>query len=111
MNKKLIIISPAYPLRGGIADSTHLLALALKKIGIDLFIISYKLQYPSIFFPGKTQFVQNERKPDLNIIPIINSINPFSWLKTINFIRSINPDIILTRFWIPFFFSSFEYNS
>ncbi len=103
MNKKLIIISPAYPLRGGIADSTHLLALALKKIGIDLFIISYKLQYPSIFFPGKTQFVQNERKPDLNIIPIINSINPFSWLKTINFIRSINPDIILTRFWIPFF--------
>ena len=44
--RKVIIISPAYPLRGGISESTELLYLEYIKKEVDCQIISYNLQYP-----------------------------------------------------------------
>ena len=81
-NKKIILIGPAYPLRGGIADSNHSLALALRKLGHQVVVLSFSLQYPRILFPGKSQFDFNCTPPDLKIVTRINSVNPISWLKT-----------------------------
>lgn len=100
--KKVIIIGPAYPLRGGIADSNHALGLALKKMGHEVLMLSFSLQYPSLLFPGKTQFEQDGSSPDLEIHTQINSINPFSWIKSAFWLKRQNPDIVLTRFWVPF---------
>ena len=56
MIKKIIIISPAYPLRGGIAASGERLAKELQTQGKQVIIYSYSLQYPSILFPGTSQY-------------------------------------------------------
>ena len=78
--KKVIIISPAYPLRGGIAESTELLYREYIQNGIFCQIISYKLQYPKFLFPGKTQIVTTKEKKSLNVLEKLNSINLFSWI-------------------------------
>ena len=101
--KKVIIISPAYPLRGGISESTELLYKEYLKKGIDCQIISYSLQYPRFLFPGKKQTTVDDKKKNYNIKPILNSINPFSWYTTSKYIISKRPDYVIFRFWNPFF--------
>ena len=101
-NKTIIIIGPAFPLRGGIADSNHALALALQNLGHEVKMLSFSFQYPSLLFPGKTQFDLTGNKPELDIYTSINSINPFSWIKTAFWLKNQKPDIVITRYWIPF---------
>lgn len=104
---KIVIASPAHPLRGGIAASTERLAVELQKAGHSVSIYSYSLQYPSFLFPGKTQFT-NDPAPmgadgrPLEIITCINSVNPFSWIRTGLKIASGQPDQVIVRFWLPF---------
>lgn len=100
--KKIILIGPAFPLRGGIADSNHSLALALQKLGHEVRMLSFSLQYPSFLFPGKSQFDYKGAKPDVKIYTSINSINPISWIKTALWLKNQNPDIVISRFWLPF---------
>ena len=102
IKKKVIIIGPSFPLRGGIADSNHSLGFALQKLGCEVKMLSFSLQYPSILFPGKTQLDTNASKPNLSIFSKINSINPLSWIKVAFWLKKQKPDLIITRFWIPF---------
>ena len=100
---KIFIIGPAYPLRGGLATFDELFCEAFNKQGHDCEIISYSLQYPNILFPGSTQFDTSGHAPkSIKIHTLINSINPFSWIKTARFIKKQKPDFIVFRFWIPF---------
>ena len=73
--KKVIIIGPAFPLRGGIANFNNLLAKAYKDLGNEVVVYSFSLQYPSFLFPGTSQY-ENGDAPNINIKTYINSINP-----------------------------------
>jgi len=100
--KNCIIIAPAYPLRGGIASSTERLAYELINHGYEVTIYTFSLQYPGIFFPGKTQYSEDPPPKGLNIKVRLNSINPFNWWKLGKEISQLKPDIVITRYWIPF---------
>ena len=101
---KIIIIGPAPPYRGGIADFNEAFANSLTKAGHEVEIISFTLQYPSFLFPGKTQYSKSKSSSyDFKITPLINSVNPFTWFKSSKYIINLKPDIILFRFWMPFF--------
>ena len=56
MIKKIIIIGPAFPLRGGIANFNNALAQAFHIRGDNVIIYSFSLQYPGFLFPGTSQF-------------------------------------------------------
>jgi glycosyltransferase involved in cell wall biosynthesis len=60
------------------------------------------LQYPRIFFPGKTQYSSEPAPEGITIRSLINSINPFNWFRVGNKLRDEKPDLIIVRFWIPF---------
>jgi glycosyltransferase involved in cell wall biosynthesis len=101
---KIIIVGPASPLRGGISDFNEALAKSLIDKGNDVEIVSFSLQYPKILFPGKTQKrVYIDSTISYKILATINSINPLSWIKSANYIKSFQPDIVFIRFWMPFF--------
>ena len=101
---KIVIVGPAHPLRGGIADFNEAFAKSLIDAGHQVTIVSFKLQYPSILFPGKTQYrVNREKHFSFEIKHLINSINPISWIKTYKYILNLNPDKVFIRFWMPFF--------
>ncbi len=98
---KIILLGPAYPLRGGIADFNEALAAALAK-EFQTEIVSFSLQYPEFLFPGKTQYDHSNPPKELKISSRLNSINPFSWLATALYILKQKPDVLIVRFWLPF---------
>ncbi|NOY57964.1 MAG: glycosyltransferase [Calditrichaeota bacterium] len=104
---KVVIVSPAYPHRGGIAHFTALLFNKLQERGHDVHIISFKRQYPSLFFPGKTQFENGEQAIPTKSHAVIDSIGPGTWFKAAHEIRQINPDLLIFQHWMPFFAPAF----
>ncbi len=101
--RKIAIVGSAYPLRGGgIATFNERMAKAFMDNGNEVKIYTFSLQYPSILFPGKTQYSEEEPPEGLDIEVMVNSINPFNWLKVGRFLRKLAPDIIVLRYWIPF---------
>lgn len=101
--RKIIIIGSAYPLRGGgISTFNERLAGAYQEEGNDVTIYTFSLQYPSLFFPGTTQYSKEDPPENLDIKVRINSVNPISWWKTGREIRKLRPDLVVVRFWIPF---------
>lgn len=100
--RKIVIIGPAYPLRGGIATFTERLAGELHKAGDDVSIETYSLQYPNFLFPGKTQFSTEENTSKIPIKASLNSINPFNWIRLGIRLKKAKLDIVIFKFWIPF---------
>ena len=100
--KKVVIIGPGHPLRGGLATFNQRLAKEFIKEGYDCSIWSFCLQYPSILFPGKTQYTDEPAPDGIEIKSVINSINPFNWLKIGRRLQKEKPDIIIVRYWLPF---------
>ncbi len=98
----ITILGPAHPYRGGIAALNERLARQLQNEGHTVNIVSFRIQYPRILFPGKTQFSEQKTEFDFPITREINSVNPFNWLKVGARIKKSRPDILLVRFWIPF---------
>ncbi len=103
MKKKVIIIGPAWPLRGGgLASFNERLAQQLILQGFDTTIYTFSLQYPGFLFPGSTQYSTEAAPEGLAIRVRINSINPLNWWKVGNELRNACPDYIIVRYWIPF---------
>lgn len=102
MQKKIIIVGPAYPLRGGLATFDERLARAFQAHGHWVKIYTFNLQYPNFLFPGKTQYSDEPPPKDINIEVSINSVNPLNWLKVGKKIAHEQADIIICRFWLPF---------
>lgn len=100
--KKVVIVGPAYPFRGGLAAYNERLANAFNEAGYDVHIFTFTLQYPNILFPGKTQYATWEAPKNLKIEQSLSSINPFSWKKTANRINALNADLVVFKFWLPF---------
>jgi glycosyltransferase involved in cell wall biosynthesis len=99
---KVIIIGPAYPLRGGLASFDQRLCKAFLDEGHGCSIYSFSLQYPGFLFPGTTQYSSDPPPEGIEIHSAINSINPFNWLSTGNHLKKKSPDLIVVRYWLPF---------
>ena len=102
MSKKIVILSPAHPLRGGIASSSERLAQEFQQHGHEVRIVSFSLQYPGFLFPGKTQFTDDAAPVDLLIETKLNSINPINWIQTGLYLKKLKADLIIVRYWLPF---------
>ncbi|MCK9211291.1 MAG: glycosyltransferase [Ignavibacteriaceae bacterium] len=101
--KKIAIVGPAYPYRGG---NSLFIAHLNDKLSeqFDVTILNYSLLYPSFLFPGTSQFDKSNVTLKAAISErIVNSISPLSWLKTAKRIKEINPDLVVFDWWHPFF--------
>lgn len=99
---KFVIVGPAWPFRGGIAAFSERLAHQLIEEGHDVKLYTFTLQYPSLLFPGKTQFSTDPAPEGLVIRRRFSSINPFSWLKARREIRREQPDVVIFAYWMSF---------
>ena len=99
--KKVVILGTAWPFRGGLSAYNERLANELESQGMATEIVTFTVQYPSILFPGKTQYSE-EPSTFEPIRRKLSSINPISWWRTANYINAQQPDLVITRYWIPF---------
>jgi dTDP-4-dehydrorhamnose reductase len=89
MKKKVVIIGSAWPLRGGgIATFNERLAKQFLDEGHEVIIYTFSLQYPSFLFPGKSQYATEPKPHHLNIKAVVNSVNPFNWVRIGNEIKN-----------------------
>lgn len=102
---KIIIVGTAYPMRGAFAQLNAILYSYLNK-KYEVKIYSFLRQYPKLLFPGKTQEEKGEelvKVPNEKNVISIDSINPFNWISVGNRIGKEKPDLLIFRYWIPFF--------
>ena len=100
---KISFLSTFYPYRGGIAQFNALLYRQLEKKH-EVEAITFKRQYPSILFPGKTQLVTAKDVADpIPSKPWLDTVNPWTYIRTARKIRKSKPEIILTKYWMTFF--------
>lgn len=104
---KILIVGPAYPLRGGLATYNERLAKEFNSSGHECHILSFSLQYPSILFPGKTQYSTDPAPSGITILPLINSVNPLNWFSVGNRIKNERYDIVIFRYWMSFMAPAF----
>ena len=102
VKKKVLLLGPAYPYRGGIADTQNYLAQNLSRLGHEVLVYTFKYQYPKLLFPGKTQYSSVPMPKGIDIKRKIHSINPINWIKISNEINHYDPEIVLFRYWTPF---------
>ncbi len=100
-NLRICILGTAYPYKGGIAAFNERMAHELISKGHEVEIITFTLQYPSFFYPGKSQYSDEPPPEDLSISRSLNSVNPISWWTTASKIRKGKFDLIISKFWIP----------
>lgn len=98
----VVILGPAWPLRGGLASFDLRLCRAFIEERHSCSIYSFSLQYPGFLFPGTTQYVDDPPPEGIKIHSVINSINPFNWLITGSRLKKEAPDLIVVRYWLPF---------
>ena len=99
---RIIIIGTAHPYRGGLASFNERLARQFLDDGHNAEIYTFTLQYPGFLFPGETQFTDSPAPEGIRITRVLNSINPFNWIRTGYKIKREKPDIIMIKYWHPF---------
>ena len=99
----IVLLGTAYPFRGGLATFNERLARQLQAEGHQVEIITFTLQYPSFLFPGKTQYSTEKPPTDLRISQQVNSCNPLNWFKVGRRIQQMQPDLLISCYWMAFF--------
>ena len=102
MRKKVCLVGPVYPYRGGIAHYTCMLAKEFAK-DHDVLIVNFKRLYPSFLFPGRTQFDESGEPLAIDSLRLIDSINPISFWRAARAIARFRPDVVVVQWWQPFF--------
>ncbi len=100
---RICIIGTAWPYRGGLATFNERLARQFQDEGYEVEVLTFTLQYPSFLFPGKTQFTSDPAPDGISIRRVLNSCNPFNWIRLGRQLRRTQPDLIICCYWMAFF--------
>jgi Glycosyltransferase len=96
------MIGPVYPYKGGIAHYTGLMCRNLQK-KYDVKMISYKMQYPKILFRKEQKDYTNDAFKLEDTQYLLNTANPFNWIKSAVEINKLKPDLVIIQWWHPYF--------
>ena len=99
---RICLVGPAWPFRGGISHYNTSLARELERRH-DVRVINYSRLYPDFLFPGKTQYDESEDTHRVESERLIDSINPFTWVRTGFRIARMKPDVTVVQWWHPYF--------
>jgi len=104
---KVALLGPAPPFHGGIVTYLAMLARALEGRGHQLFWASFAAQYPKLIFPGTDQTGDTAPWLERPNRPRFVPWSPLSWRRTAADIRDFAPDLLISKYWIPYFAPGF----
>lgn len=107
--KKIAMLGPVYPYKGGIAHYTSLMYRQLSKHN-KVWMISYSLQYPKFLYPGGEQ--KDDRNNTFQIHGtkfLLNTVNPVSYRTVVKAVKRMEPDLLIIQWWHPFFAPAYGY--
>jgi glycosyltransferase involved in cell wall biosynthesis len=107
---KIVIIGTAYPYRGGLAHYNAMLYRHLSR-NHSVTVFTFSRQYPKILFPGKFQEERDDAEVRIPAEQAIDSINPLTWWRLARRVRTMKPDCVIIKYWMPFFAPCFGFIS
>ena len=99
-NNSIVLIGPVYPYKGGIAHYTGLLCRALQK-SYAVEMISYKMQYPKLMLRREQKDYSNDSFKIEDTKYLLNTANPFNWVKTAGQIQKMSAQTVIIEWWHP----------
>jgi glycosyltransferase involved in cell wall biosynthesis len=102
-SRRIALVGPAYPLRGGIAQYMAILYQKLVQRGHQVLFVSFRKQFPKLLFPGTTQLESSQDLVPVKSIRLFTPWNIGSWWRSARAIRQFQPDLIVFKWWMPFF--------
>ena len=100
--KRIVLIGPVYPYKGGISHYTGLMYRALTK-KYQTFMVSYRFQYPKFLYKKEQKDYTNDSFRVKDTRFWVHTANPLNWIRTAGRIRKLNPDLIIVQWWHPYF--------
>ena len=100
---KIVILGTSWPYRGGLAAFNERLARQFAEEGHEVELWTFTLQYPSFLFPGKTQYTSEPAPKGIVTRRVLNSCNPFNWVRVGKAVRKAAPDMLICCYWMAFF--------
>ena len=100
--KKIVMIGPVYPYKGGISHYTGLMYRALEK-KFQVKMITYKMQYPKFLFKKEQKDYSNKSFQIEKAGYLINTADPFNCVSVASRIRKMKPDLVIFQWWHPYF--------
>ena len=101
-NLDVVLLGPAPPYRGGIADTQGQFAQALQKQNKKVALWTFTQLYPKVLFPGKTQFSEEKVDTSELIERKIHAYHPWEWKKVAKALNALKPKAVVFRYWTPF---------
>jgi glycosyltransferase involved in cell wall biosynthesis len=101
-HRRYCLVGPTYPYRGGISHYNTCLIRELSARG-EVLAINFSRLYPNFLFPGKTQLDESARPLAAESRRLVDSLNPFTWIRAGLAAARFRPDAVLVQWWHPFF--------
>jgi len=99
---RICLVGPAHPYRGGISHFTQMLAQEFQSAH-EVRIVGYSRLYPSLLFPGRTQYDEGGALVQVESLRLIDSINPLTYRRAADAVLDFEPDLVVVKWWHPFF--------
>lgn len=100
--KRVVIVGPVYPYKGGISHYTGLMYRALEK-KYDVTMVSYKFQYPKFLFKKEQRDYSNDVFKIEQTNYWIHTANPINCVRSAHKINRLKPDMVIIQWWHPYF--------
>jgi len=99
---KICLVGPAYPYRGGISHFTQMLAREFQSAH-EVRVVGFSRLYPSLLFPGRTQYDEGGALVRVESLRLIDSINPMTFARAARAVVEFAPSLVVVQWWHPFF--------
>jgi len=105
-SRRIGLLGPIHPWRGGLAQYLGLLGEALQSHA-EVRAVTFTRQYPGFLFPGTSQFDPDAPRPGFPTEHLLDSIGPLTWKRASGALDAFAPGAIVLKWWMPFFAPSF----
>lgn len=99
---KIVMVGPVYPFTTGLSYYVGLLHRQLSK-NHEVVMVSYSMQYPKFMYKKEQRDYNDDTVKVENVEYILNSANPFNWIKVASYIKKQKPDLVLFQWLHPYF--------
>lgn len=104
--RRIGLLGPVHPWRGGLAQYLQLLGEALEPHA-EVRAVTFTRQYPDFLFPGTSQLDPAAPRPRFPTEALVDSIGPWSWRRAAAHLERFAPGAVVLKWWMPFFAPAF----
>ncbi len=104
--RRVALLGPLHPWRGGLAQYLQLLGEALESHA-QVRAVTFTRQYPALLFPGTSQLDDAAPRAHFPTAALLDSIAPWTWRRTAAHLERFAPAAVILKWWMPFFAPAF----